>query len=179
MLITKTANTITNTCVRFSPKTIRARNPRGAVTWSGAAAIFRGCQFFYNSFIAPFFNLAKDAARGGGCFFGVCGANLPSHGMRGNEMVWCSSMNERKDPGPQKTKPVVRRDEKIASLEFYMNLLLSDMRTVCDVVPGLSSFMTKLVQLRQTGKEESAPLQETLNPWTQMGAKQVCLLRGC
>ena len=123
-------------------------------------------------------DLANNAAIGGVCFFGVCGASLPSHGLRGNEMVWCSSMNDRKDPGPPKTKPFIRRDEKMASLEFYMNLLLADMRAICDFVPGLVAFMTNFFPVRQAGREDSASIQETLNPWAQMGSKQVCFMIG-
>ena len=119
-------------------------------------------------------DIALDAARAGVCFFGLCGANAPSHGIRGNEMVWCSSINERKEPGAQKTKPLMNRTDMMLCLDMHLKLLLSDMNIVCESFPVIGSMISDLITRRRTVTDESSSLQNPTIPWNHLGPKQVC-----
>ena len=125
-------------------------------------------------------DIALDAARGGVCFFGICGANVPSHGIRGNEIVWCSSLNERKEPGAQKTKPLMNRTDIMRCLDTHIKLLHTDMITVCEAYPEIGNMINDLLAGRRTVEravdDKSSSLQNAPNPWTlnHLGLKQVC-----
>ena len=114
---------------------------------------------------------AKDAANVGVCYFGICGANVPSHGIRGHEMVWCSSINERKEPGALKMKPLMGKDDKVAALKVHIKLLLSDLASICDAVPGCGSFLSDFIPRRRSDAEDnSRPLWSNL--WNDAGGQK-------
>jgi hypothetical protein len=115
--------------------------------------------------------IATDAANVGVCYFGVCGASVPSHGIRGDEMVWCSSINERKEPGALKMKPLIGKDEKIAALKAHIKLLLSDMASICDAVPGCSDFLSEFMPRRRTEFEDHSHLQWS-KLWDDVGSQK-------
>lgn len=118
--------------------------------------------------------IVRNAASGGVCFFGVCGANTPSHGIRGNEMVWCSSINQRKDPGAPKTNALASRDDRINALYFHIELLFLDLQTICDVLgPNFCAFLNNAVHRRRAAAEEHIAAEDTHNPFTDFSPKQV------
>lgn len=118
--------------------------------------------------------IVRNAASGGVCFFGVCGANTPSHGIRGNEMVWCSSINQRKDPGAPKTNSLASRDDRIKALYLHIELLFSDLQTICDVLgPNFCAFLNNIVHRRRAAAEEHIAAEDTRNPFTDFSPKQV------
>jgi hypothetical protein len=121
--------------------------------------------------------IARVAASAGLCFFGVCGASFPSHGIRGDEMVWCSSFNERKEPGPPKTKPLLDKASRKDALELHKKLLLHDMKTICDSIPELNTLINGLISHRRAGLESSSSVQPSSTVvWNDMGPKQVSIL---
>lgn len=122
--------------------------------------------------------IVRDAATGGVCFFGVCGANAPSHGERGDEMVWCSSIYQRKDPGPPKSQPLMTIDDKMAALDTHIELLVSDLKTICDRLgPEFCGHMNRFINHRRPlGIKESYLPDEKQNPFNDIGPKQVRLL---
>jgi hypothetical protein len=116
-------------------------------------------------------DIARDAANVGVCYFGVCGASVPSHGIRGEEMVWCSSINERKEPGALKMKPLVGKDDKIAALETHIELLLSDLATICDAIPSCGDFLSTYIPRRRTDADAHSHIQWS-NLWNDAGGQK-------
>lgn len=117
--------------------------------------------------------IARDAANAGVCFFGVCGASAPTHGIRGDEMVWCSSINERKDPGTPKFKPLLGKEARIAAREVHIKLLLADLSVICDAIPECGAFLNEFIPRRRTDVEDNPSYQQLPNRWNDFGEKQV------
>ena len=68
-------------------------------------------------------------------------------------------------------KPLIGKDEKIAALKAHIKLLLSDMASICDAVPGCSDFLSEFMPRRRTEFEDHSHLQWS-KLWDDVGSQK-------
>ena len=90
-------------------------------------------------------------------------------------MVWCSSINEGKDPGTPKFKPLLGKEARIATREVHIKLLLADLSVICDAIPECGAFLNEFIPRRRTDVEDNPSYQQLPNRWNDFGEKQVRL----